>query len=91
MPLRCYKLYQALYPEIKFLHFSCCLKASQDVDRPVAADTDFVIKVVSTFVVHKDSLQTLRTRVMLVEKSITVYCKMPSVLEPDSSGHYAYG
>lgn len=26
---------------------SCCLKASRDVDRPVAADTEFVIKVVS--------------------------------------------
>lgn len=26
---------------------SCCLQASRDVDRPVAADAEFVIKVVS--------------------------------------------
>lgn len=31
------------------------LLASQDVDRPVPADTEFVIKVVSTRVLHIDS------------------------------------
>lgn len=37
-----------------FIFVSCCLKASRDVDRPVAADADFVIKLVSRIVSHTD-------------------------------------
>lgn len=42
------------------------------MDRPVAADTDFVIKVVSTFMLHTESLYILKDTIMLLEMLVYI-------------------